>query len=438
MSRTKKDYINDVSFVLTSSSITLFLGFVLRTILGNFLGPSGLGLYTMVISIYMIAAVCGDMGLSAAIVKYIAESRDEQRKVKVYATSSIISVLILGLILSILFLIGSVKIASFFGMPELVNLLKIIALIFPSLLINYVLLGLLNGLRRMKYYSITLIFQRMLGLLVTLILLYYGWDIKGAVIGLVISSIFTLILLTWGVKDFIIKIDLKEYYKSTTELLKFGVQIQLTNIISTTSAHLNILIIGYFLTSEDVGIFAIALMFRDALLIIPYSIQKINYPTISEYYVKNQMMKIEKVINNSLKYTLLILAMFGMSVAFLIDEIIVILIRDEFLSSAILFKILLIGLVFYGPMVSVATTFSSIGRPDISLKISVVSIFINSILLLILTPLMGIEGAAVAISIHNVLISGLYVYLIKKKLGIKVKFIDFSNVLRTLSPWRQR
>jgi O-antigen/teichoic acid export membrane protein len=192
----------DVSWVFISQVITLATGFLLSIILGRFLGAAPFGLFTMTLTIYTIASIIGGIGIPVAIVKYVAEYKEDNDKLNIFVSCGIINSAIFGAIVgSVLFALSS-ALAGIFNMPELADLIKIVAFSLPFLVVNNALLGLLNGLREMKSYSLRTVIRSALLLGFTILLVGVGFGIKGAVLALLLSEVRNTISVNIHLQEF--------------------------------------------------------------------------------------------------------------------------------------------------------------------------------------------------------------------------------------------
>ena len=423
----------DVSWVFISHAITLATGFLLSVILGRFLGASAFGLFTMTLTIYTIASLVGGIGIPIAIVKYVAEYKENKEKLNVFVSCGIVNSAIFGAVVgSVLFALSGM-LASIFNMPELTDLIKIVAFALPFLVVNNTLLGLLNGLREMKSYSFRAVIRSILLLTFTILLVYIGLGIKGAVLALLLSEVGTLFLLLIISRNFFC-FAIGDYVKTTKEMVKFGSQLFLGNAIGMINTNADKLLIGYFLMDKDIGIYAIALAFSSGLLMIPGAIGTITYPAISEYNSKGSHETIEILINKSMKYSLVILSILGISIIFFSKDIILLLLKPEFLPACMPLAILILSMIFFGAWGSVGTTFTGVGRPDINWKICIIEFFVGIPLNLLLIPIYGISGAAIGTA--GSLVTGviLAIILLKKILDIRVRnvILMFAKVIASL------
>mgnify|MGYP003881284103 CR=1 FL=1 len=367
-----KKFAFDVGFVFSASVIGMLLGFVITIILARYLGAEDLGLYRMSIVIFGIVTLFTTLGIPAAIVKYVAEDRDDIDRISRFISSGIITVLILSLVLSIILYMMSKEIAKIFEMPKLAELLKILSIVFPFASINQVMLGLLNGLREMKKYATSLIIQSVLMVIIAPILIFH-FGVVGAVIGFVSSTVLTSVFLIWICRRYFY-FTFEEYKQIAKRLLKFGSQVFSANAINWINYRADMLMIGYFLTATHVGYYAVAVSLSRFFWIIPNAIQRVTYPVTSEYWVKNDHTRLQKMINMCIKISTCILLPLGLIIGFFAEVIIVTIFGDKFIYSVLPLQLLLIGTIIDGSTTRpIGASLASIGRPDLNLKIVSIS-----------------------------------------------------------------
>ena len=89
-----KKFAFDVGITFLASAVTLPLGFVITVLLGRYLGAGDLGLYRMTSTIYGIAMLVAAIGIPAAMIKYVAEFKDDRTKFNQIVSSGIITFLV--------------------------------------------------------------------------------------------------------------------------------------------------------------------------------------------------------------------------------------------------------------------------------------------------------------------------------------------------------
>ncbi|KKH47414.1 flippase [Methanosarcina sp. 1.H.A.2.2] len=414
MSELKK-FISDIGVTFFASAVSMLLGFPLSILIGRYLGAGDLGLYRMVNTIFGILILFGTVGLPAAAIKYVAEFSGNRRKQEEFISSSIINSLVLGILALSLMYLSAGFLADFFNMPGLDDLLKILAFSLPFAILNSVMFGLLTGFREMKKQAAVTIANGVFLLLGTF-LLFFRYEVKGTVAAIVISSFITTITLLyvhkWG------KLSPANYLATSRELFSFGSKTFISNAINIVNYQADVLMIGYFLSATDVGVYSVAVILGKILWMLPDTIQKITYPMISEYYAKGKKKEIEMLVDKCMKYSYLFLIFSSTFLVFFGKEILTLIYGNEFGKAYFPLIILLIGILFYGTTKSIGSIFAGIGKVQLVYRIPLVSAIINIILNALLIPVYGIAGAAFATSFSLIISMGLMIHYMKMLLGI--------------------
>jgi O-antigen/teichoic acid export membrane protein len=429
-----KKFAFDVGITFLASVVSLPLGFIITILLARYLGADDLGLYRMTSTIYGIAMLVAAIGIPATMIKYVAEYKNDRTKINQIVSSGVITSLFLGIGFIALFYVSSGLFAEIFNMPELSGLLKILSPVFPFALVGGALLGLLNGLREMKKYAVASIIQSVLMVIVTVALIYYGFGVTGAVIGIVLSSVGNCLFLIFVSRKYF-EITLEEYIPTTKKTLRFGAQIFGANAINMINYQADILLIGYFLTATDVGYYAVAVGLSRFFWIIPQAIQTISYPATSEYWSNNNHSALQTMIDKGMKYTACILLPIGLGVGFFAKDIVTLIFGDSFVHSVLPLQILIIGTVILGIFKSIGGSLSGVGRPDLSFKAHIVGAITNVILNVLLIPYFGISGAAIATLVSFLIITTLALYLTDKIIQIKIdtRLYTFASIITVLA-----
>lgn len=408
-----KKFAFDIGITFIASVISMILGFVITILLGRHLGAGDLGLYRMVCTIYGIAMLIGGLGIPVAMIKYVAEYRKDKNKSDEVASSGVITSLLLGIGFSILFYFSSGIFERIFNMQGLSGLLKILAPVFPFALVGGSFLGLLNGLREMKKYAMATIIQSVLMLVVSVVLIYWGFGIAGAVIGIVLSSAGSCLFLVRVSKGYF-EFTLEGYIQTTKKMFSFGWKIIAVNWVNQINYDADTILLGYFLTAADVGYYGVAIGLSRFFWLVPSAIQTITYPVTSEYWANTNHRALQTMIDKSMKYTACILLPIGLGIGFFANDIVTLIFGKSFIYVVFPLRILIIGTVIYGIIKAVGSFFTGIGRPDLSLKIDSAGAIVNLVLNISLIPLFGISGAAFAAVASFVVMAILLIYLMIK------------------------
>ena len=419
MKATKK-FAFDVGWVFAGSMVVLLLHFLQKPVMARYLGPDGLGLFSMIIMISSIIVLISGLGINSAVVKYVAEHKEDKRKLNAVFSSAFITVAIFGVIASVGLFVFSYKLANIFDMPSLSHLLKIYAFILPFSLMYGVILGVLNGLREMKYYSLFNTLNSIMIFLFILTFLFLGFGVVGAVIGDMLALIVVMVVAGIIMKK-IVHFTICDYKRNTKPLISFGSRMMFGNTINEVNNQMDIIMIGYFLTAGDVGLYAVAISLARFFWRVPMSIQMVTYPATTEYWEKANYGALNKMVDKSVKYSACILLPIGLAVGFFAKDIIILIFGVDFVYVVLPLQILLVGTVIRGVVAQpIGGSLAGIGRPDLSFKISVIMATMNIPLNIIFIPRFGISGAALATTISLIVGSIILLLLTIKLLSIKI------------------
>lgn len=431
----------DVGWVLVSSVFTFAVGIILNLLIGNYFDAEGLGAYSIVITIWSIGTLTAGIGIPIAIVKFIAEHKDEEDVKSQLISSALTSGIIIGCLAAfVLFLISPI-LEDVFEIQHLAFYLSIVSISFPFIVINEIFLGVFNAMRKMKHFTIVEVFRKGLILISTVALILLGFGLTGAVLGLVIPPILvTLILFAYHKKLFIFKVQ--NFKKNTKTLVKFGGQLYLGNGVGLIITQAAILLIGYYLTDADVGIYAIVLLMFNAFVMMPGAIQKITYPAISSYFAEKKFESIKGMMENTMRISFVILSVLSLLVVFFIDDFIRLLLpgKEDFINAIEPIRLLIAMLIVYWATIPIGAVYMSVGRPDIGLGLSILLAAINIIMCIILIPsdyivfgfnIGGINGATLALGI-SLLVGILFFFALIKpivKIKVDLKFLVAGLIL---------
>jgi len=427
--KTVRKFAFDVGWVFAGSMAGLVLNFLKKPVMARFLGPEGLGLFSMVTMIAGIITLIAGLGFNSAIIKYTAQHKDDRNKLSAIVSSGIVTMAILGVFASIALFVLTNTLADVFNMPSLSFLLKIYAGVFPFSLIFGVLLALFNGLREMKHLTFIDILNKIMIFSFTLILLFLGFGVIGALIGDMLALFIVVIIAATTMKKFV-NFKIYDFKGNTKMLTAFGSRMMGANSINLIQNQADSLLIGYFLTASDLGYYTAAVSLSRFFWRVPLSIQMITYPATSEYWAKGKYDSLNKMIDKSMKYSACILLPVGLAVWFFAKDIVTFLFGNRFIYAVLPLQILLIGTVIRGSIAQpIGGSLAAIDRPDLNLKISAFMMAINAALNIILIPQIGIVGAAIATTIS--LAGGAFINLglVIKHLSIKVNVRWYLGIL---------
>ncbi len=385
----------DVGWIFSSSAFKLILGVITSLVMAYYIGASGLGLWVMLFSITSLSEVT-NLGIPSATTKYVAEFKDDNTRLYQVVSASFILSIILGTLTAVALFILADRITEIFNMPLLTPLLKFFILSIPFNYIVGSVIATLNGLRNMKLVSLLNVTSQSLNFVFVIIPIILGYGLNGAIIGFIISTIIYTLVAMFFFRRIVAELTLIKFKETSKILLFFGTQTVLSSIVGIILYRIDILMIAYFLTPTDVGIYSVAIAIARMIWIIPQSINAVSFPTFSHYWGTSEHNMAIKLFDKALKYSLFMLAVIGFLLAIFGKDAILLLYGNMFLPAVLPLQILLIGAVVRGTIISIGSIWLSVGRPDMGYKLPLITVGPNILMNYILIPTYGIVGAAIA------------------------------------------
>ncbi|HEX9861863.1 MAG TPA: flippase [Candidatus Bathyarchaeia archaeon] len=417
-----------VASTVISSVGTIFIG--------NILGDSQYGLYTIALAAPNLIATFRDWGIITAMIKYTAQYNveDKRDKIRSVFAASIVFEIVLGLVLSMVSFLLSGFLSTLYNNVELAPLIQIASFT----ILTGALLGTAQsafvGVERMELNSITLILQSIVKTAVILLLVIFGMGPLGAVLGYLIAFLIaglTGVLLMWTLYRKLPKpADNKLEIKGTTKtLLSYGLPLSIAAIISGFQTTFYNFIYPIYVSTDLVGNYGIASTFVVLITFFATPITTILFPAFSKLDAQKDRETLKYVFQFSVKYASLLVVPAAAIVMVLAKPGIGVLFPDY--ADAPLFLALLAvnQLLTVAGTLSAGNLINSQGQTRFNLKLALLNAAIGFPLSVILISQFGTIGLIVTTltaGIPSLIIS---LFWLKKHYGVTV---DWSSSARLL------
>jgi len=376
------------------------LSFITTLILVRFWGAAVFGLYSLGLIILSIFSLVAQLGLSNGSLKYIALywGKKNKEKTKGVIIQSIIFPLAFGLIIGVVIYIFSHQIANIFQKKELIPIIQLFAIAVPFSALLPVLGGITRGFKTNKYQVLAVnIIKPITNIGLILFFIFCSYNLLGIIWAHIISIILGTLFLLYSIKKIVPGITSKDVIPSfeTKKLLSTSVPLLAIGMISFLIHWTDTLMVGYFLPTESVGIYRVAIQIATLVAIFLSAFNSIFASTISDFYHKKKKENL-----NSLFKTITRWGFYSGLLIFLIILIspneILKLFGQEFIKGKNSLLILSLGQLINVGVGATGFMLNMTGREKIESLNAFGVLVINIILNLILIPKIGILGAAIA------------------------------------------
>ncbi|MCD6368052.1 MAG: flippase, partial [Candidatus Aenigmarchaeota archaeon] len=277
-----------------------FFGYLTRVVIARSIGPSSYGILSLGLGIINIFAIFSLLGLSGGLDRTIAFylGRKKLEKVKGAIISSFKISLPISIFFSLLLIYFSYNISVAFSKPLLNQVLKILSLSIPFFTTLLLSQSIFLGHKLVKYKVYTRdIGRNLTTLLLSIILIYFfGLGILGAslsfLLGFVFSGILSIIIINKKIFPKLKGVSPQDLEK---ELLTFSIPLFFSGLVLLVLQWTDVLMLGYFRTSSEIGIYKAALDTGVLLTIFLSSFNFIFLPIISEFFSHNKLADIRKL-----------------------------------------------------------------------------------------------------------------------------------------------
>ncbi|MDP1974668.1 MAG: oligosaccharide flippase family protein [Alphaproteobacteria bacterium] len=390
------------AFIYNFGSIGVLgiVGLLLNILMPIFYGPEGLGLFNLIMALFIVASQFSVFGLHYSTLKYTAEHTENYILQKTILSTALLSCAIMCIpSLSFCFVIPFIIPGLFkFENAQFCWFIAIPGLLFFSF--NKIFLSFMNGQKFMERYAIGISLRYIFMLLTFLPFMVFSLDLK------FISFVFLIpevLLFIWCI--FYNYKYIKISYLSFDWIQKhfaFSIKSFLAGASIELNSRVDVLILSYFQTEKEVGIYSFALFFVEGILQVISVFRNILNPYLTELYYKKDIDELSKKIKKFGKNSLLISFVLSiLCVPFFL--ILYYFFNEEFyLESLNVFLIIIFGVTissFYLPIQFFA---NQIGNPVQQTKINLFILGSNIILNMIFVYFLGLYGAAIGTSLSFV------------------------------------
>lgn len=432
----KKTLFKGSSSVLGLGSIGKLFNVGVKVVLARLLGPIGLGIYELVLSITRLGSMIPQMGLHQTVVYYVARFYARRKEVlAIYAIRvGLFVVLLFSLILGLSIWGFEEKfITAFFSeRPETWAVMAIVLLVPLFSLKNYTAFC----YRAMKQASVEVMLNRVcfpLFMLVGVGILYIvGIQIhielflKVIVVAAVIPVLWAVVNL--GKKIFIPFNWMREKVISR-QMLTYSMPIWLNAMMTVGIAQIDRIFIGAFSTTEQLGYYGAAYTFAYMLSFIMGSFTPVSQPLMSEAYSNRDFDYLQKIYRTIVDWTAYLIIplvggffLFGKAMLGLIFG-------EEFRVAYWILCILGVGQAINALSGPAGNILLMTNRQKISVYSLGAGLIVGIILNIILIPLYGALGAAIGTALSIMLINLIRVYQIKVHLNVTHAY---HNLFKTI------
>jgi O-antigen/teichoic acid export membrane protein len=382
-------FIRDVFYTFSTEIFAVAMNFAVGVLLARALSPAGRGIMVLVMTFPWTVASFANLGYPQANIYLLGRKKYDARAI---LGNSLVAVAILGM-LSVIVL-SAMKEAllrtALRGLPaEYWFLLMLLVFAF---LVDVMLLSILRARQRFDLFNLRRLVTPILmlvGFVIALALSNGGLSaaVRAYTVVTVLTAILSLVLTGREVP-----LTLTFNRRLADDSLRFGLKSYLQNLVGAINYRLDVYLLAFFLTPEQVAFYGVATSLAEVVWYIPNSVGMVLFPRLSNAPMEEIHQITAKVCRNTLAGTGIIVA--GLLA---VGWLFVPLVYGPVYRAAVLpLLILLPGVISMAIYKVLTRNFTSRNRQQIPILASGMALTLNLGLDWVLIPRWGIAGAAIA------------------------------------------
>jgi len=413
--RFRKDkFTSDTGWLIVSQAILITSGLLVNLIIGYQFGADTLGVFNQILGFYLILSTTFSLGINIAIIQKIASSQAPDFP-KIFSSNIAITT-----ISTLLFSSLTIWVAFFFptvfSSPELAKGLIITSFSLPLFNWNKNFMAYCTGTRNQKLFSNIRSLR---------------WLLIIFVIGLIALSSKNDELLYWSffVSELVIFVFFlfkfqglisMEFEKSEIfSNLSFGLKSFTAETFSIMNDKLDLIIIGYIISSAEAGVYSFFIFFTKSLYIFPGILQQNINPIIGKHWVEDRMGELKKLLKG-IRMVNFIVVFIQAVVIFIFYKVLTDYYMVEFHGSLGYLVISMVGvvplaLIAWGGSILVMT-----GKLEANILRTLMLLIFTIMSSLMLSYYFGLKGAVWALVLNGLFGFLLLFGFVKRETGIRL------------------
>ena len=192
--------------------------------------------------------------------------------------------------------------------------------------------------------------------------------------------------------------------------LEFGIKGLGSNVLLQMNTRVDVLVIGYFMSDFNVGIYSFVAIFIEGIYQVLIVLRTVYNPLLIKLISEQRIDQLKSVIERGVRITYRFMIVGGV-IAVLLYPIGVLISEDKqlYLRSWPIFAILMSGIVLSSGYIPFGQILVQAGRPGLHTIMTLLLVVFNFIFNLLLIPVIGLMGAALATALAH----GVGVFLLK-------------------------
>ena len=395
-----------------------FIGFLSTMYFAHTIGASILGAYFLFTAYYGLIYMVTDGGFGGAAIKRISEGEEQDAYFSAFfVLRSLFVVVIIVILVSTRRYFVDLNSAGIFTWL----LFALMVSLFYGAVINGV-----SGRGKMGITAAGNFINNISRILIQVTAVFFGYGVAGLVggfvAGMVIATIIELRFFDLHIVYF------KWSHVKSLSIFSFWYFLTSTGVMLYTYA--DSIMIGYFMGNAEVGVYRVVFQFTTLAVILTNTFRSILWPKVSRWGKIREMKNIEESLSRAINYSL-IMAVPVLIVGILLgDKLLHFLYGAQFDKGYSILVVLLLSQIINVFQFIFTMYLGALDFQKESFKVTALAVSANIVLNILLIPVIGIMGAAIATMVTMGLNAVLAQRVLSNKMTIRIEYGGILNILK--------
>jgi O-antigen/teichoic acid export membrane protein len=302
------------------------INFSVVVLMTRMLSAESFGVFTFVGSVVGSLVILGKLGVDKALLRFIPKYSANNKKQQIILTVAIV-VSVIGIFLAagVMIVFKNIYQGDISYNPQFDTVFNIFIFILAC---KILLKTATTVVRSLEYPKLQIVSKDLLQPLFRGVgivgALYLGYSIVGVAFGITIGLCLALLLTLYIIIQYIgLKLSSKIRFRDFREFLRFSLPVTLQDSGTILYKHIDILMVGWLLTSSDVAIYKVAYVATAYFTLPLVAFAQIFTPVASRLYENDELTELESIFKIITRWTITIV---------LFPSVVGILYRKELLS----------------------------------------------------------------------------------------------------------
>jgi stage V sporulation protein B len=425
-------------------SLILILGQIISTVIAavgsilvaRFLGSTSYGEVTLAIIPVNIANLFRNIGVSAALVKYIAQYRSEKNEaeIRILIRAGLLLNSASGLLLSLVtFLLSGFLATKVFHQPELETLIEIASVTLLAQSLINTSYSTFVGFERMEFRSMTLILQSILKSFIAPALVLLDYGVFGAILGYTIPLVVTGVIGVTIVAFGFMKYNgsgraMLGHYQACKLLLGYGYPLFLSSLFTGALTQLYNFLMALYVDVSMIGNYKAATNFYVLIAFLTVPIATVLFPLFSKIDAGDNSL-LSLVFKNSVKYAALVTVPITACLMVLSHPVVRIIYGSSYQHAPLLLRLYIFNYLFVGMgNITVGNFLNGQGKTRITFLQNLMNLCIGVPLSIIMIQSYGIVGILLTMIIAPKAGFFFALWWIRKNFGFTFNWVSSAKI----------